>query len=184
MTRKGFTLTEMLVALAVGMFILNIAFASFFFTQKFIRKTEFIGAKNDCTQSLMLWMLTGRSAANFPKDPQYRGVIGRIDPTPGAVSEFSDLIAYTEHALKSLSVSGSDRTIYTIGNHGLTVGMQVELLDTTNNKTALANVTQLKGSEGFICTEIASTRESGHNESLIGRVRPIHARLCIPKQGN
>jgi hypothetical protein len=73
-TKSGFTLTEMLTALAVGMFVLNIAFASFFFTQKFVRKTEALGSKNDVLKSRILWLMTTRSDSKYPIGSQFRQI--------------------------------------------------------------------------------------------------------------
>lgn len=178
MKRNAFTMTEMLVALAVGMFILNIAFSSFFFTQKFIRKTEMLGAKNDCAQALILWTLSGRTQAGvpFPSTPQFRGVTGKIVDTNGVSSDYHDLVVFTEFACVSVVAGATNRTIKVRGNHGLVVGQQVELIKTGNvvESAVPSTVTSLSGSDGFVCANTLTD---------VIKVRPILARLCVPKAG-
>lgn len=177
MRTRGFTLTEMLTALAVGMFVLNIAFASFFFTQKFIRKTEMLGAKNDCAQALMLWVQTGRAKAgvDFPDTAQFRGVRGRIADTNGAGTDYHDLVIFTEVGA-SASPSGSNRLVRTAGAHGLIVGMAVDVVNSSNAlEAAPSTVISLSGSNAAVI--------SGSSTDCI-KIRPILDRLCVPKVEN
>jgi prepilin-type N-terminal cleavage/methylation domain-containing protein len=58
MNKRGFTLIELLVAMSIGLIIMNVAFTALYFTRKFIRKGELLGAKNDAMQSAMLWCMT------------------------------------------------------------------------------------------------------------------------------
>lgn len=55
--RGGYTLVEMLVALAVGMAVMQVAFASFFFIQKFVQKIDRLDAMNQVAQAAVLWTI-------------------------------------------------------------------------------------------------------------------------------
>lgn len=179
MRTRGFTLTEMLTALAVGMFVLNIAFASFSFTQKFIRKTEVLGAKNDCAQALMMWVQSGRAKAGvpFPDTAQFRGVMGRIADTDGAGTDYYDLIIFTEVAATA-TTSGSNRTIRTTGAHGLLVGMAVDVVKSGGTlEAAPSTVVSLSGSNVAVITDPFSSTD-------VIKIRPILDRLCVPKVEN
>ncbi|MBN8527128.1 MAG: type II secretion system protein [Planctomycetes bacterium] len=70
-TPRGYTLVEMLVALAVGMAVMQIAFASFFFIQKFVRKIERVDGFNQVAQAAVLWSI-GKpdKVAQFPLGEQ------------------------------------------------------------------------------------------------------------------
>jgi prepilin-type N-terminal cleavage/methylation domain-containing protein len=166
MKNKAFTLTEMLVALAVGMLVVNIAFTSFFFTQKFIRKTEELGAKNDVAQAMMLWSLSGKTATYPSTAAAVRGIQGRFAAT-AAGSGYQDAIVYTE--LTPKSISGT--TVTTSKNHGLVVGMEVDLVvgGTPNTRT----VTVVTSTNAFTY--------SGASPGAITAVRPILGRLCLPR---
>lgn len=189
-TRKAFTLTEMLTALAVGMFVLNIAFASFFFTQKFIRKTEMIGAKNDCAQALIMWTMTGRAQAiSMDPNAQFRGVHCYLRDTSGpGASEFMDGIVYSEFTIQAkVDITATKKEISVRGNHGLAVGHKVELYDPVHNKRALATVLTLKGTSGFTCELITGPPvydAPGFDFTDADRVRPVLGRVCIPKVWN
>jgi prepilin-type N-terminal cleavage/methylation domain-containing protein len=79
--RRGFTLIELLVAMSIGLIIMNVAFTALYFTRKFVRKGEAIGAKNDAMQSMMLWCLSPNGTcppAHYPTGPQYRLVGGKL----------------------------------------------------------------------------------------------------------
>jgi hypothetical protein len=177
MKSRAFTLTEMLTALAVGMFVLNIAFASFSFTQKFIRKTEVLGAKNDCAQALMLWVQSGRAKAGvpFPNTAQFRGVMGRIDNTNGA-ADYYDLIVYTEVTATAAPDVGG-RLIQTSGAHGLLVGMSVDVVKLSDGslEPSPSTVVSLKGSNSAVIT---------NSSTDVVKIRPILDRLCVPKVEN
>lgn len=82
-TQRGYTLVEMLVALAVGMAVMQIAFASFFFIQKFVRQIERIDGLNQVAQATVLWSIGKPSlAAGFPLGEQ----ISRVGvPKPPAI---------------------------------------------------------------------------------------------------
>ena len=69
--RSAFTLVELLVALAVGMLVIQIAFIAFFFIQKYIRRIERIDAWNLAVQSSVLWTISRPTKiAVYPPGPQ------------------------------------------------------------------------------------------------------------------
>lgn len=69
--RRGYTLTEMLVALGVGMVVMQIAFTSFFFIQKFVRKIDRVDGMNQVAQSAILWTIGKPGVvATYPVGPQ------------------------------------------------------------------------------------------------------------------
>jgi prepilin-type N-terminal cleavage/methylation domain-containing protein len=75
---KAFTLIELLVAMSIGLIIMNVAFTALYFTRKFVRKGEVIGAKNDAMQSMMIWCMTNVDPTTYPTGPQFRQVGGRL----------------------------------------------------------------------------------------------------------
>ena len=73
--RSGFTLCEVLMALIVGMLVVNLAFAAFVVDQKLIRKIETLGAEDAVARSMVLWALTRPSqGANYPTGAQFRQI--------------------------------------------------------------------------------------------------------------
>jgi hypothetical protein len=69
--RCGYTLTEMLVALGVGMVVMQIAFTSFFFIQKFVRRIDRVDGMNQVAQAAVLWSIgKPTKVANFPRGEQ------------------------------------------------------------------------------------------------------------------
>lgn len=63
--RVGFTLVEIMVAMAVGMVLLNAAFALLSQTQKFIRRIEKTGLRSEIMQGQIMWVLSG-GGADYP----------------------------------------------------------------------------------------------------------------------
>ena len=76
--RLGFTLIELLIATTLGMFVASVATSAFYYTRKAMLTAETVGAKNNVTQSMMLWVMDKKTAADFPRDDQSRGVSGVI----------------------------------------------------------------------------------------------------------
>ncbi len=69
--RRGYTLTEMLVALGVGMVVMQIAFTSFFFIQKFVRRIDRVDGMNQVAQAAVLWTIGKPSKATlYPRGAQ------------------------------------------------------------------------------------------------------------------
>lgn len=79
--RHGYTLIEMLIALGVGMVVMQIAFTSFFFIQKFVRRIDRVDGMNQVAQAAVLWSI-GKPAkvADFPRGEQ----ISRVGVPVGA----------------------------------------------------------------------------------------------------
>ena len=53
--RSAFTLTELLVALAVGMVVVQIAFASFFIVRKYVNRIQRLEAATNLVQAAVTW---------------------------------------------------------------------------------------------------------------------------------
>ncbi len=71
----AFTLTEFLVALGIGIFVINVAIYAFMYDQKLINKIEVIGAKNDVAASMVLWTISKQySGTSYPAGPQFRQI--------------------------------------------------------------------------------------------------------------
>lgn len=69
--RRGYTLVEMLVALGVGMVVMQIAFTSFFFIQKFVRRIDRVDGMNQVAQAAVLWSIGKPSKlVDFPRGTQ------------------------------------------------------------------------------------------------------------------
>ena len=85
--RLGFTIIELLIAMTLGMFVSSVATSAFYYTRKAMLTAETVAAKNNVTQSMMLWVMDKKTAADFPRDDQSRGVSGVIlevpNPDPG-----------------------------------------------------------------------------------------------------
>ena len=80
----AFTLVEMLVATAVGMLVVQIAFTSFFFIQKYVRRIERIEATNQVAQTALLWSIskpTKLTAADYPSGSGLVNQIGCVSAT-------------------------------------------------------------------------------------------------------
>ncbi len=56
--RHGFTLAEVLVALAVGLMVVNVALAAFTADRSLIRRIQAVGAETEVERSLVLWAIT------------------------------------------------------------------------------------------------------------------------------
>jgi hypothetical protein len=83
--RSAFTLVELLVALAVGMLVIQIAFIAFFFIQKYIRRIERIDAMNLVAQSAVLWTITRPTkVGEYPQGAQSRNIGVLTNPVPHA----------------------------------------------------------------------------------------------------
>lgn len=65
-SRRGFTLIEIMVALATGLILLNAAFALLSGTQRFIRRIEQTGVRTDVLTGQVLWVVTGGTTADYP----------------------------------------------------------------------------------------------------------------------
>lgn len=78
-TNAAFTLTELLMAMAIGLVISNIALASFVATQKYVKRVEALGAQTSAAQSMALWCSTkpGHESA-YPTGRQFRQMGGAI----------------------------------------------------------------------------------------------------------
>jgi prepilin-type N-terminal cleavage/methylation domain-containing protein len=73
--RRAFTLIEMLMALGVGMLVVNVAFAAFVVDQKLIRRIETISAEDSVARSMVLWSLTRPTqGTNYPAGAQCRQI--------------------------------------------------------------------------------------------------------------
>ena len=73
--RAAFTLVEVMMAMSIGLLLLNTAFVAFVSTGKFIRRIESIAAKNDVAQSVILWSFAKNGLADYPTDvPQSRRI--------------------------------------------------------------------------------------------------------------
>lgn len=85
-SHRGFTLTEMLVATAVGMAVVQMAFTSFIFIQKYIRRIERISATNQVAQSALMWSISKPTlmGADFPNG-EIVNKIGCVTPGLHAV---------------------------------------------------------------------------------------------------
>jgi prepilin-type N-terminal cleavage/methylation domain-containing protein len=82
--RCAYTLIEILLAMAIGLMVLNAAFVAFVNTGKFFHRIETISAKNDVAQSAIVWSIAKSSLDGYPTNTgQFRriGVTG-IDATP------------------------------------------------------------------------------------------------------
>jgi prepilin-type N-terminal cleavage/methylation domain-containing protein len=76
---SGFTPIELLMAMAIGLVISNIAMVSFIATQKYIYRMETLAAKNDAAQSMILWCLSKPTKeVDFPTSIQFRHIKGII----------------------------------------------------------------------------------------------------------
>jgi prepilin-type N-terminal cleavage/methylation domain-containing protein len=53
--RSGFTLVEILVAMGIGLVIIQIAFASFVIVQKYVNRIQRLDAANKMLQSVIVW---------------------------------------------------------------------------------------------------------------------------------
>lgn len=187
-TSAGFTLTEMLVALAVGMFILNIAFASFFFTQKFMRKIEVITAKNNCAQSMIAWSLTGKTAA-FPSTiALFRGVHGEISDTQaGGTSNLQDVRVFTSITPMSFSRNSSVAQINVRGGHGLISGQHVRIKFVGPDDTTFNGDFRVKstiGQDSFTFNNAGADTAFTAIVAPNSRIEPQLSRLCIPKSNS
>lgn len=74
----GFTLVELLIAMTLGLFVSSVATSAFYYTRKAVLTAETVAAKNNVTQSMLLWVMDKKPAADFPRDDQSRGVSGII----------------------------------------------------------------------------------------------------------
>lgn len=82
--RRGYTLTEMLVALGVGMVVMQIAFTSFFFIQKFVRKIDRVDGMNQVAQSAILWTIGKPGVVTtYPVDAQ----VSQIGVATGGIED-------------------------------------------------------------------------------------------------
>lgn len=75
----AFTLTELLMAMAIGLVISNIALASFVATQKYVKRVEALGAQSDAAQSMMLWCMSKPgNETGYPTGRQFRQMGGAV----------------------------------------------------------------------------------------------------------
>ncbi len=74
--RRGFTLIELMAAMAISLVIINTAFLAMNQIRKCVVAGETIGARNDVVQSQILWLMTQRPAGAYPSEVQNRGVSG------------------------------------------------------------------------------------------------------------
>jgi hypothetical protein len=73
--RAGFSMIELVVAMGVGLFVINVAVGSFFFNQKMIHRIETIGAKNEVAQDAVLWAMNKQYlGTTYPAGPQFRQI--------------------------------------------------------------------------------------------------------------
>lgn len=89
-SRTAFTLTELLIALGVGMIVLNAAFVVFLNTGKFFKRIESVGTKDMVAQSAILWVITKDSsgsqfATDYPVNERQMRKVGvtAIDSSVG-----------------------------------------------------------------------------------------------------
>lgn len=82
MARRGFTLVELLVSLAVGMLVVQVAFISFFFIHKYIRRIERVDASNQTAQAAVLWAISRPTIAGTPPYGPVAHNIGLLTPPP------------------------------------------------------------------------------------------------------
>lgn len=76
-TTKAFTLVEMAVAMAIGLIIVNMAYASISFSQKFIAKTKLINDKNSLIKAALIYAAAGNTPAGIvPYTPENPSMIG------------------------------------------------------------------------------------------------------------
>lgn len=76
--RRGFTLTEMLVATAVGMAVVQVAFTSFVFIHKYVRRIERIDATNQVAQAALLWSISKPTLIGGGNFPVGSGIVNQI----------------------------------------------------------------------------------------------------------
>lgn len=65
-SRSAFTLTEMLIALAVGLVIIQIAFASFFMVQKYVNRIQRLEAATQTLQAAVIWQTFHKLGSSAP----------------------------------------------------------------------------------------------------------------------
>jgi len=78
---KGFTLTEILVAVSVSAYMISIAFAALLYTSKAVKRGEELQSRSAALQHAILWYMSGRAASDL--DPR-NGVRTAVLMTPGA----------------------------------------------------------------------------------------------------
>lgn len=111
--RSAFTLVELLVALAVGMLVIQIAFIAFFFIQKYIRRIERIDAMNLVAQSAVLWTISRPDKVDqYPWGPQSRNIGVAGFPTPSAKAGVWE---YSIHDFNNPAYFGLDKKLYIPG---------------------------------------------------------------------
>lgn len=78
--RSGITMVEVLMALAVGMLVLNMAFIVFVNTSKFFNRIESVSAQGDVAQSLVYWVVAMKPLSGYPAgtDPSVSAQARRI----------------------------------------------------------------------------------------------------------
>lgn len=117
MRKNGFTLIELLVAMSIGLIIMNVAFTALFFTRKFVRKGEEIGAKNDIMQSMMVWSLYSKGTSSYPSGPQTRRMAGKFDGTVSVSSKtfnVARVYKYIDAAGKNVSTEAEAQLVGTL----------------------------------------------------------------------
>jgi len=63
---SGFTLTELLVALAIGMMVVQVAFSSFIMVQKFINRIQRMEAASKVLQGAIIWYIHNGDLSTYP----------------------------------------------------------------------------------------------------------------------
>ena len=74
-SRAGFTIVEVLVALGIGIFLVNVAVYAFIYDQKLISRIEVIGAKNDVLANMVQWSIAKQHYGTcYPVGPQFKQI--------------------------------------------------------------------------------------------------------------
>jgi prepilin-type N-terminal cleavage/methylation domain-containing protein len=90
--RHGFTLMELLTAMAVGIILINAAMVGFILFRKAVLRTERLVAQNILYQGMMQWVATHGTIDGYPVGKQAK-LIGRSEITSTPINILNREIA-------------------------------------------------------------------------------------------
>ncbi|MCK6488408.1 MAG: hypothetical protein L6R48_08790 [Planctomycetes bacterium] len=147
-TRPGFTIAEMAFALGIGLFIIQVAYSSLSFSQKFIAKTRLINEKNSLTKAAILSSASGAYLSDYYRESSMGLAISgqKLAPSASATSgaELQELFiceqvrVRTEYSGPQVPVANPNPSaglgvVTTAAPHGLQIGHCFEFQGMTDS---------------------------------------------------